>query len=34
MTAYTLDLPAPVTVDRNPGSGALPVELPPDEANI
>ncbi len=34
MTAYTLDLPAPVTVDRNPGSGALPVEVPPDEANI
>ncbi len=28
MTAYTLDLPAPVTVDRNPGSGALPVEMP------
>lgn len=34
MTAYTLDLPAPVLVDDTPGSGALPAEVPADAANI
>ena len=34
MTAYTLDLPGPVTVENTPGSGALPDEFPPDGANI
>jgi 4,5-DOPA dioxygenase extradiol len=34
MTAYTLDLPAPVQVSDASGSGALPAEAPPDGANI
>ena len=34
MTAYTLDLPGPVTVENTPGSGALPDGFPPDGANI
>jgi len=34
MTAYTLDLPSPVAVEQIPGSGSLPVDRPPDEANI
>jgi len=34
MTAYTLDLPGPVVVDEGTGSGALPSQVPADEANI
>jgi 4,5-DOPA dioxygenase extradiol len=34
MTAYTLDLPSPVAVEQIPGSGSLPADAPPEEANI